>query len=132
MLNKIAHIGIAVKSIEETLKFYTEKLGLNNPEIVEVPQQKVKVAALSVGESRVELLEQLSPDSPIARFLEKRGEGIHHIAFEVDDIEKQLKELKEKGVRLIHEEPATGAHGARIAFIHPKSTNGVLIELVEI
>ena len=128
---KINHIGIAVKSIEEALKFYTERLGLESMEVVEVPEQKVKVIALQIGESRIELLESTSPDSPIAKFLEKRGEGIHHIAFEVTDIEKRLKGLKEKGVRLIDEKPRPGAHNTRIAFIHPKSTQGVLIELVE-
>ena len=128
---KINHIGIAVKSIEEALKFYTERLGLESMEVVEVPEQKVKVIALQIGESRIELLESTSPDSPIAKFLEKRGEGIHHIAFEVTDIEKRLKELKEKGIRLIDEKPRPGAHNTRIAFIHPKSTQGVLIELVE-
>lgn len=128
---KINHIGIAVKSIEEALKFYSERLGLESKEVVEVPEQKVKVIALQIGESRIELLESTSPDSPIAKFLEKRGEGIHHIAFEVTDIEKRLEELKEKGIRLIDEKPRQGAHGTRIAFIHPKSTQGVLIELVE-
>ena len=131
MVNKIHHIGIAVKSIAEALKFYTERLGLESREVVEVPEQKVRVAALQIGESRIELLESTSPDSPIAKFLEKRGEGIHHIAFEVTDIEKRLMELKEKGIRLIDEKPRLGAHNTRIAFIHPKSTQGVLIELVE-
>ena len=128
---KINHIGIAVKSIEEALKFYSERLGLESMEVVEVPEQKVRVAALQIGESRIELLESTSPDSPIAKFLEKRGEGIHHIAFEVTDIEKRLMKLKEKGIRLIDESPRLGAHNTRIAFIHPKSTQGVLIELVE-
>ena len=131
MVDKINHIGIAVKSIEEALKFYTERLGLESMEAVEVPEQKVRVASLRIGESRIELVESTSPDSPIAKFLKMRGEGIHHIAFEVTDIEKRLKELKEKGVRLIDEKPRLGAHGTRIAFIHPKSTQGVLIELVE-
>ena len=128
---KINHIGIAVKSIEEALKFYSERLGLESREVVEVPEQKVKVIGLQIGESRIELLESTSPDSPIAKFLAKRGEGIHHIAFEVTDIEKRLEELKEKGVRLIDERPRPGAPNTRIAFIHPKSTQGVLIELVE-
>lgn len=128
---KIDHIGIAVKSIEKALKFYSERLGLESMGIVEVPEQKVKVAALQIGESKIELLESTSPDSPIAKFLKMRGEGIHHLAFEVTDIEKRLMGLKEKGVRLIDEKPRLGAHNTRIAFIHPKSTQGVLIELVE-
>ena len=128
---KIDHIGIAVKSIEEALKFYSERLGLKSREVVEVQEQRVKVIALQIGESKIELLESTSPDSPIAKFLKMRGEGIHHIAFEVTDIEKRLKELKEKGIRLIDESPRLGAHNTRIAFIHPKSTQGVLIELVE-
>lgn len=128
---KIDHIGIAVKSIEEALKFYSERLGLESREVVEVPEQRVKVIALQIGESKIELLESTSSDSPIAKFLKLRGEGVHHIAFEVTDIEKRLKELKEKEVRLIDEKPRQGAHNTRIAFIHPKSTQGVLIELVE-
>lgn len=131
MLNKINHIGIAVKSIEETLKFYTEKLKLETNDIVEVPGQKVKIASLQIGESKIELIEGTSLDSPIAKFLEKKGEGIHHIAFEVIDLEERLKELKVSEVRLIDEHPRSGAHGTKIAFIHPASTNGVLIELVE-
>lgn len=131
MLNKINHIGIAVKSIEETLKFYTEKLKLETNDIEEVPGQKVKIASLQIGESKIELIEGTSLDSPIAKFLEKKGEGIHHIAFEVIDLEERLKELKVSEVRLIDEHPRSGAHGTKIAFIHPASTNGVLIELVE-
>lgn len=131
MLEKINHIGIAVKSIEESLKFYTEKLSLESAEVVEISEQKVKVAILRIGETMIELLEPTFPDSPIAKFLEKKGEGIHHIAFEVTDIVKKLKDLKDKGVRLIDESPRQGAHGTRIAFIHPKSSGGVLMELVE-
>ncbi|MFH1957801.1 MAG: methylmalonyl-CoA epimerase [bacterium] len=131
MLNKINHIGIAVRSIKESLKFYTGQLSLESTGVVEISEQKVKAAILRIGESAIELLEPTSPDSPIAKFLEKRGEGIHHIAFEVTDIVKKLKDLKDKGVRLIDESPRPGAHGTRIAFIHPKSAGGVLMELVE-
>lgn len=131
MLEKINHIGIAVKSIEESLKFYTEKLSLENTEVIEFSEQRLKVAILRIGESVVELIEPTSSDSPIAKFLEKKGEGIHHIAFEVTDIIKKLKDLKDKGVRLIDESPRQGVHGTRIAFIHPKSASGVLMELVE-
>ncbi|ADL07955.1 methylmalonyl-CoA epimerase [Thermosediminibacter oceani] len=128
---KIDHIGIAVKSIEEASKIYTELLGLEMHGVEEVAEQKVKVAFIPVGESEVELLESTDPEGPIARFIEKNGEGIQHIAFRVDDIEKALEELKQKGVRLIDEKPRYGAGGAKIAFIHPKATKGVLIELCE-
>ncbi|ADL08563.1 methylmalonyl-CoA epimerase [Thermosediminibacter oceani] len=128
---KIDHIGVAVKSIEEASKIYTELLGLEMHGVEEVAEQKVKVAFIPVGESEVELLESTDPEGPIARFIEKNGEGIQHIAFRVDDIEKALEELKQKGVRLIDEKPRYGAGGAKIAFIHPKATKGVLIELCE-
>ncbi|MGB9840942.1 methylmalonyl-CoA epimerase [Thermovenabulum sp.] len=125
------HIGIAVKDLEEAKKIYTDLLGLevHGEEIVE--EQKVKVVFIPVGDSEVELLESTDPEGPIAKFIEKNGEGIQHIAFRVDDIEKALEELKQKGVRLIDEKPRYGAGGARIAFIHPKATKGVLIELCE-
>lgn len=130
MLKKVNHIGIAVKSIEEAKKFYeTMGLKVEGEEVVE--EQKVRVAFIQVGETRIELLEATSEDSPVAKFIEKRGEGIHHIAFQVDDIEKALELLKSKGVRLIDEKPRRGAHNTRIAFIHPKSTNGVLVELCQ-
>lgn len=128
---KIDHIGVAVKSIEEASKIYTKLLGLEMHGIEEVQDQKVKVAFIPVGESEFELLEATDPESSIAKFIEKRGEGIQHIALRVDDIEKALEELKQKGVKLIDEKPRYGAGGAKIAFIHPKSTNGVLIELCE-
>ena len=128
---KIDHIGVAVKSIEEVAKVYTELLGLEMHGIEEVQDQKVKVAFIPVGESEFELLEATDPESSVAKFIEKRGEGIQHIALRVDDIEKALEELKQKGVKLIDEKPRYGAGGAKIAFIHPKSTNGVLIELCE-
>lgn len=129
--NKIAHIGIAVKSIEETLPFYTEQLGLTLLGMEEVPSEQVKVAFLEIGESRIELLEPLSADSPIAKFMEKRGEGIHHIALDVDNVEERLERLKENGIPLIHEKPKEGAHNAQIAFLHPKAAKGVLVELCQ-
>jgi lactoylglutathione lyase/methylmalonyl-CoA/ethylmalonyl-CoA epimerase len=131
MLEKIDHLGVAVKSIEQALEFYQKTLGIEPTGVEEVPSQKVKVAFLPVGESNIELLEPTSEDSAIAKHIEKRGEGIAHLAFKVDDIEAALSTLKEKGVRLINETPQPGAHGAKIAFIHPKSTNGILIELCE-
>ncbi|QZT32678.1 methylmalonyl-CoA epimerase [Caldalkalibacillus thermarum TA2.A1] len=128
---KIAHIGIAVKSIEDSLPFYQQQLGLALEGIETVESEQVRVAFLKVGETRIELLESLSPDGPIATFIKNRGEGIHHLALEVDDIEARLKQLKENGVRLIHEQPKEGAHGAQIAFLHPKATGGVLLELCQ-
>ncbi|WJQ83962.1 methylmalonyl-CoA epimerase [Brevibacillus brevis] len=128
---KIAHIGIAVKSLDKTLPFYTEQLGLElvGTEIVE--SEQVQVAFLKIGESHIELLEPLSDESPIAKFMEKRGEGIHHIAFDVDDVTARLTTLKEQGVPLIHEIPKAGAHDALIGFLHPKAANGVLYELCQ-
>ncbi|MBX3282772.1 MAG: methylmalonyl-CoA epimerase [Acidobacteria bacterium] len=130
---KIDHLGIAAKSIEEALKFWADGLGLGlenvHTEVVE--DQKVRVAMLPVGESRIELLEPISEDSPISKFLEKRGGGIHHIAIQVEDITAALARLKTQGVRLIDESPRTGAEGCLVAFVHPASTNGVLLELVE-
>ncbi|MCF6464569.1 methylmalonyl-CoA epimerase [Clostridium sp. Cult2] len=131
MVNKVDHIGIAVKNLDETLKFYEEVLGVKcvNKEVIE--EQKVKVAFLPLGDTEVELLESTKEDGPIAKFIEKKGEGIQHIAYRVDDIEKAIEVLKEKGIRLIDEKPRYGAGGAKIAFLHPKSTFGVLIELCE-
>lgn len=131
MIKKIDHIGIAVKDLEKTLEFYQQMLGLECTGREVVEEQKVKVAFLPVGDSEVELLESTDQEGPIAKFIEKKGEGIQHIAFRVDDIEQTLKELKDKGVRLIDEKPRYGAGGAKIAFLHPKSTNGVLIEISE-
>ncbi len=128
-LNKIEHIGIAVKSIEEALKYYENILGLKCYAIEEVQDQKVKTAFLKIGETKLELLEATSSESPIAKFIEKRGEGIHHIAFETDKIEVALNEIKNEGIRLIDETPRKGAEGLQIAFLHPKSTNGVLTEI---
>lgn len=128
---RVDHIGIAVKDLEESLKFYTEVLGLECPGTEVVEEQKVKVAFLPCGDSELELLESTSEDGPIAKFIEKKGEGIQHIALRVDNIEEALAYLKEKGIRLIDEKPRYGAGGAKIAFLHPKATKGVLLELSE-
>jgi len=128
---KIDHIGIAVKSLEEGKKFYSELLGLEYAGSETVEEQKVTTGFFPVGESELELLESTAPDGPIAKYIEKRGEGIQHIAFRVDNIEEALKELKAKGIKLIDETPRKGAGGAKIAFLHPKSTHGVLVELCE-
>jgi methylmalonyl-CoA/ethylmalonyl-CoA epimerase len=128
---KIDHLGIAVNSIEEAKKLFHDILGLKFEGTETVQEQKVTTAFFPVGDSEVELLESTVPDGPIAKYLEKRGEGIQHIAFRVDNLEEALTELKEKGIRLIDEKPRKGAGGAKIAFLHPKSTHGVLIELSE-
>ena len=128
---KIDHLGIAVNSIEAGKSFWTVVLGLKFEGSETVVEQKVTTAFFPVGESEVELLESTAPDGPVAKYIEKRGEGIQHIAFRVENIEEALAELKEKGIRLIDEKPRTGAGGAKIAFLHPKSTNGILVELCE-
>ncbi|MDM7923193.1 MAG: methylmalonyl-CoA epimerase [Pyrinomonadaceae bacterium] len=128
---KINHLGIATKGIEEALKFWEESLGLENVHTEVVEDQKVRVAMLPIGESRVELLEPTADDSPISKFLEKRGGGIHHVAVEVEDIEASLAKLKEKGMRLIDEKPRIGAEGCLVAFVHPAASGGVLLELVQ-
>jgi methylmalonyl-CoA/ethylmalonyl-CoA epimerase len=128
---KINHLGIATKGIDEALMFWSDALGLENVHTEVVEDQKVRVAMLPIGESRIELLEPTSDDSPISKFLEKRGGGIHHIAVEVDDIKTSLAILKQKGMRLIDESPRIGAEGCLVAFVHPSSTNGVLLELVQ-
>lgn len=128
---KIDHIGIATNSIDSAARFYLESLGLQLEHVEEVPSQKVRVAMLPVGETQVELLEPTSDDSPISKFLNKRGPGIHHLAVGVSDIRASLAELRQKGARLIDEEPRPGAGGCLVAFIHPSSTGGVLLELVE-
>jgi len=128
---KIDHIGIATSTIAEATSFWRDILGLPAEEIEEVPEQKVRVCMLPVGELRIELLEATSPDSPISRFLEKRGPGIHHIAIEVKDIRATMAQLKATGTDLIDQEPRTGARGCLVAFIRPSSTNGVLLELVQ-
>jgi methylmalonyl-CoA/ethylmalonyl-CoA epimerase len=128
---KIDHIGIATGSIDEAAEFWREALGLNVPETEEVADQKVRVVMLPIGESRIELLEATSQDSPISKFLQKRGPGIHHIAVGVDDISEALARLRQKGARLIDEEPRVGAGGCLVAFVHPSSAGGVLLELVQ-
>ncbi len=128
---KIDHLGIAVNSIEEGKNFWTDVLGLHFQGTETVEEQKVTTAFFPVGESEVELLESTSPEGPVAKYIEKRGEGIQHIAFRVENIEEALKELREKNIRLIDETPRKGAGGGKIAFLHPKSTNGVLVELCE-
>jgi len=128
---KIDHIGIATRAIDETARFWCEALGLDLAEAEEVVEQKVRVAMLSIGESRIELLEATSDDSPISKFLERRGPGIHHVAVRVEDIRETLAELKQKGARLIDAEPRMGAGGCLVAFVHPSSTGGVLLELVQ-
>jgi methylmalonyl-CoA epimerase len=128
---KINHLGIATKGIDDALRFWEDALGLENVHTEIVEEQKVRVAMLPLGESRIELLEPTSEDSPISKFLEKRGPGIHHIAVEVEDIETSLQQLKDKGMRLIDETPRVGAEGCLVAFVHPASANGVLLELVQ-
>jgi methylmalonyl-CoA/ethylmalonyl-CoA epimerase len=128
---KIDHIGIATNGIDEAARWWREALGLDFSETEEIAEQKVRVATLPLGESSIELLEPASPDSPISKFLAKRGPGIHHIAVRVDDIRDALAKIKEKGARLIDEQPRTGAGGCVVAFVHPSSTGGVLLELVQ-
>ncbi|WP_079479793.1 methylmalonyl-CoA epimerase [Halobacillus salinus] len=128
---KIAHIGIAVERIDDALPFYQHSLGLSLEAVEEVESEQVKVAFLALGETKLELLEPLSEDSPIQSFLSKKGPGVHHIALEVDDIQARLEQYKQQGVRLIHEQPKTGAHESQIAFLHPKAANGVLYEVCQ-
>ena len=130
-ISHIEHIGIAVKSIDESRKYYEDTLGLKCYAIEEVADQKVKTAFFMVGQTKIELLESTDPEGPIGKFIEKRGEGIHHIAFAANDLPKSLNDLKKKGIRLIDENPRAGAEGLNIAFLHPKSTHGVLTELCE-
>ena len=128
---KINHLGIATKGIDEALKFWGDALGLENVHTETVEDQKVRVAMLPIGDTRIELLEATSDDSPIAKFIEKRGGGIHHIAVEVENIEASLAKLKAEGMRLIDETPRIGAENCLVAFVHPSSANGVLLELVQ-
>jgi methylmalonyl-CoA/ethylmalonyl-CoA epimerase len=128
---KVDHIGIATREIAEALTIWRDALGLEVESTEEVSEQGVRVAMLPIGESHIELLEPLTEDSPVGKFLQKRGPGIHHVAIKVDDIRAALVQLKEKGTRLIDETPRVGAGGCLVAFIHPASTNGVLLELVQ-
>jgi methylmalonyl-CoA/ethylmalonyl-CoA epimerase len=130
-IKHIDHIGIAVKSLDQAGRFYTDVLGLAIQGVETVSDQKVQVAFIPITDSEVELLESTEPDGPVAKYIESRGEGIQHIAYRVENIDEALAELKDKGIRLIDQEPRKGAGGARIAFIHPKETNGVLVELCE-
>jgi methylmalonyl-CoA/ethylmalonyl-CoA epimerase len=130
-VKKIDHIGIAVKNLDETMKFYADALGLKTISTEVVEDQKVRIAFIPVGDSEVELIESTSPDGPVAKFIEQRGEGLQHIAFRVENVEEALQELKSKGIRLIDEKPRKGAGGAMIAFVHPKATNGVLVEITQ-
>lgn len=130
-VKNIDHIGVAVKSIDESLKFWEEALGIKCHGVEEVAEQKVKTAFLPVDDTEIELLEGTCPESPVAKFIEKNGQGMHHLAIRVKDLEATLEDLKAKGVRLIDEKPRIGAGGSKIAFVHPKASGGVLLELCE-
>jgi methylmalonyl-CoA/ethylmalonyl-CoA epimerase len=130
-LTHIEHIGIAVKNLKEAIKFYEDVFGFKCYAIEEVKDQKVKTAFFKIGQTKLELLESTDPEGPVAKFIEKRGEGIHHIAFAAGNLSSALKELKEKEINLIDENPRGGAEGLKIAFLHPKSTFGILTELCE-
>lgn len=132
MLKKIYHLGYAVHDITAATRFYEEHFGARVGEPEEVEEQGIVAAMFAVGESKIELLKPTRPDSPVSKYLEKRGEGFHHVAFQVDDLEAALRKLKESGVDLIDEEPRVGAGGTRMAFVHPRDAHGVLTELVEL
>jgi len=131
MVKKINHIGVAVNSIEESAPLYRDVYGMKDEGVEVVEEQKVKVAFFAVGESRIELLEPTSDDSPVAKFIAKNGPGVHHIAYEVDDVCAEIARLKAEGIRLIDEVPRCGAHQTQIAFLHPKSSGGVLTEMCQ-
>ena len=131
MFEKIDHIGIAVSDLEKMINLYRDQLGLDFKGVEDVEEQKVRVAFFPIGESKMEFLEPTEATSPVGKFIEKKGEGVHHLAFRVDDIEAKLEELKAKGIELIDEKPRYGAGGAKIAFLHPRSTGGVLVELCQ-
>jgi len=131
MILRIDHIGVAVKNVEETARLYAESLGLECEDIEVVSHRKVKVAIIPVGENKIELLEPTEADTPLARFLEKKGEGLHHLALQVDNIDQELQGLKRKGVPLLDQEPGTGAHQTRVAFLNPRATK-ILLEITEI
>jgi len=130
-LSHIEHIGIAVSDLEQSIKYYEDVLGLTCYAVEEVKDQRVKTAFFKVGQTKIELLESTDPEGPIGKFIEKRGQGVHHLAFAVTDIESALQELDQKGVALIDKAPRRGAEGLDIAFLHPKSTHGVLMEICE-
>ncbi len=127
--NYIEHVGIAVKNLEESIKFYEEVLGMKCYAVEEVKDQKVKTAFFKVGDTKIELLESTDPEGPIGKFIEKKGPGVHHIAFAVDDVQEALIDVQNKGVRLIDKQPRNGAENLKIGFLHPKSTGGVLTEI---
>lgn len=129
MIQKVDHLGIAVKNLEESVAFYEKTLGLKCEGIEEVPSQKVRTAFFHAGETHIELLEATDPESPIAKFVEKNGQGIHHVAYGVDDVQAHLDKAAAEGCRLIHDKPFEGAANKMVAFLHPKSTQGVLTEL---
>ena len=131
-LSHIEHIGIAVKSIEEAKKYYEGTLGLKCYRIEEVKEQKVKTAFFKIGQTKIELLEATDPNSPVAKFIEKKGEGVHHIAFAVNGIKSALNEAESQGIQLVNSEPSEGAENMNVAFLHPKSTFGVLTEFCEV
>ncbi|HEY2933048.1 MAG TPA: methylmalonyl-CoA epimerase [Acidobacteriota bacterium] len=131
MIKKIGHLGFATRSIGVSMEFFKNALGLELDGMETVDDQKVKVAMLKVGDTHIELIEPTAEDSPVGRFLQKHGEGFHHITFEVDDLDAEMERLKELNVKLINGKPRAGAHGRRIVFIHPDSTGGILIELTE-
>ena len=132
MLKKIHHIAVAVDNLDEAAKFYQNGLGLDLAGVEVVSAQKTKVGFFKIGASNIELVQPAEPDSPLDKFLKTKGQGIHHVCFEVDDIEAEIKSLLENGATMIDEKPRPGAHNSRVAFIHPKSSSGVLIELVEL
>ena len=128
MLSQLDHIGIAVKNLPQALEVFEKGLGLKCERIEDVPSQQVRVAFLKIGEARLELIQPIQGQGPVAKFIETRGEGIHHLAFATDDLESQIAQARNAGCRMIHETPTTGAHGKEIAFAHPSSTQGVLVE----
>ena len=132
MLNRIYHLGFAVEDLEAAARFYSENFGAEPTEREVVEEQGIVATMFRAGESMIELVQPTRPDSPVGRFLERRGEGVHHVAYEVEDLEAALRELKRSGVELVDEEPRRGAGGTRVAFVHPKSAFGVLTELVEL
>lgn len=131
MITKLNHIAIAVKSLEDHVPFYRDSLGLKFLGFEEVPEQKVKIAMFETGDVKIELLEPISEDSPINKYLQKNGDGIHHIAFQCDDIENQILDLVSKNITMIDDKPRSGAHGSKIAFVHPKSSGKILVELTK-
>ena len=130
-MNKIEHLGIAVKDLEASNEVFAKLLGAEHYKVEEVASEGVKTSFFKIGDSKIELLEATKPDSPIAKFIEKRGEGIHHIAFDVTDIKSEIARLKKEGFVVLNEEPKQGADNKLVAFLHPKTTNGVLIELCQ-